>query len=77
MARSDLAQAPVRPATPSATAGPSTPSATDFDYTNPADMTCLLCQRKLKSVEQLSAHVQKSALHKVRTLLFAGARLAD
>jgi RNA-binding protein 5/10 len=34
------------------------------DYSNISDMSCLLCSRQFKSIEQLQRHTQESALHK-------------
>lgn len=49
---------PVKAATP--------PEAeTEFEFSDTAAMTCLLCARKFKTLDQLKRHNKESDLHKV------------
>ena len=40
----------------------------EFEYSDLKAMTCLLCSRQFKSVDQLKRHNKESDLHKVRPL---------
>ena len=40
----------------------------EFEYSDLKAMTCLLCSRQFKSMDQLKRHNKESDLHKVRPL---------
>ena len=47
--------------------GPAVSADTEFEFSDLIAMTCLLCARQFKSLDQLNRHNQQSDLHKVRT----------
>ena len=53
--------------TASATAsGVSLPQEVEFEFSDTVAMTCLLCARQFKTLEQLKRHNKESDLHKAR-----------
>ncbi|KAG7452731.1 uncharacterized protein BT62DRAFT_24136 [Guyanagaster necrorhizus] len=51
--------------TPTSTSTPTpTPTPTDFEFSDVSAMSCLLCARQFKSVDQLKRHNKESDLHK-------------
>ena len=38
----------------------------DFEFSDTKAMTCLLCSRQFKTIDQLKRHNKESDLHKVR-----------
>ncbi|KAL4064306.1 hypothetical protein V8B97DRAFT_1950461 [Scleroderma yunnanense] len=59
-------QAPVAPAPPNPPSSGATPEPAEleFEYSDTAAMTCLLCARQFKSLEQLKRHNKESDLHR-------------
>ncbi|KAK0197332.1 hypothetical protein F5146DRAFT_1099602 [Armillaria mellea] len=45
-----------------------TPTSTEFEFSDVSAMSCLLCARQFKSVDQLKRHNKESDLHKARVL---------
>ncbi|KAK0210530.1 hypothetical protein DFS33DRAFT_1370964 [Desarmillaria ectypa] len=45
-----------------------TPTLTEFEFSDVSAMSCLLCARQFKSVDQLKRHNKESDLHKARVL---------
>jgi hypothetical protein len=41
---------------------------TEFEFSNTGAMTCLLCARQFKTLDQLKRHNKESELHKARLL---------
>lgn len=51
------------------TQGNTTPTPTpEFEFSDVSAMSCLLCARQFKSVDQLKRHNKESDLHKARVL---------
>lgn len=44
---------------------PALPSETEFEFSDLMGLSCLLCARQFKSVDQLKRHNKESDLHKV------------
>ena len=60
---------PVAPVVPEVVVNTSVsaPALTDeFEFSDTSAMTCLLCARQFKSLDQLRRHNKESELHKVR-----------
>ena len=59
------APAPVVPVQPVVKAASPPQTETDFEFSDTVALTCLLCARQFKSLDQLKRHNKESDLHKV------------
>ncbi|KAG6334939.1 hypothetical protein ID866_4156 [Astraeus odoratus] len=57
-------QTPIAASTPPSAGGTPEPLETDFEYSDPTALTCLLCARQFKNIDQLKRHNKESDLHK-------------
>ena len=52
------------------------PVEAEFEFSDTTAMTCLLCARQFKNLDQLKRHNKESDLHKVAPLHFVFIRLS-